>query len=138
MRSDLGSEHKLTLTLSASGIEERLKTTPGDAERLDRRRDVLNEAIAKEVERNVTRREEVGNTAGELAASQELKEVPIPLDSDPRERRVMKAATAFASSGSSLMESSCAVADESRMDVEGEERETNSEVRQNRTLGEEL
>ena len=81
------------------------------------------EAIAKEVERNVTRLEEVGNTAGELAAPQELKEVPIPLDSDPRERRVRKAATALASSGSSRMESSCAVADESRMDVEGEERD---------------
>ena len=36
----------------------------------------------------------------------------------------MKAATAVASSGSSRMESSRAVADESRMDVEGEERDT--------------
>ena len=84
---------------------------------------MLNEAIAKEVERNVTRREEVGNTAGELAAPQELKDVPIPPDSDLRERRVMKAATALASSGSSRMASSRAVADESRMDVEGEERD---------------
>ena len=36
----------------------------------------------------------------------------------------MKAAIAVASSGSSRMESSRAVADESRMDVEGEERRT--------------
>ena len=58
-----------------------------------------------------------------MAAPQELKEVPIPLGTDPRERGVMKAATAVASSGSSQMESSRAVADESRMDVEGEERD---------------
>ena len=61
---------------------------------------------------------------------QELKDMPIPPDSDPRKRRVMKAATAAASSGSSQMEDSRAVAetptqqksttDESRKDVEGE------------------
>ena len=59
-------------------IEESLKTTPEDAECLDRRREVLNEAIAKEVERNVTRREEVGNTAGELAAPQDFERGPDP------------------------------------------------------------
>ena len=57
--------------------------------------------------------------------------MPIPPDSDPRKRRVTKAATAAASSGSSQVEDSRAVAetptqqksttDESRMDVEGEE-----------------
>ena len=56
-------------------IEECLKTTPETAERLDRRSEVLNEALAQEVERNVRRREEVGNTAGELAAPQEPKDV---------------------------------------------------------------
>ena len=59
-------------------IEESLKTTPEDAECLDRRREVLNEAIAKEVERNVTRREEVGNTEGELAAPQDFERGPDP------------------------------------------------------------
>ena len=52
-------------------------------------------------------------------------------------RRAMKAATVDASSGRSQSESSRAVADESRKDVEGEERETNPELRQNRTIGEE-
>ena len=33
---------------------------------MDRGREVLNEAIAKEVERNVRRREEVGSAAGEF------------------------------------------------------------------------
>ena len=84
---------------------------------------MLNEAIAKAMERNVRRREEVGNAAGELVAPQELKDVPIPPDSHPSQRCAMKAATAVASSGSSPMESSCATADESRMDVEEEERD---------------
>ena len=97
--------------------------------------------------------------------------MPIPPDSDPRKRRAMKAATVAASSGSSQMEGSRAVAetptqqnsmaDGSRMDVEGEETETegtehqttnndemdewtkekkemNSEVRQYRIPGDEL
>ena len=109
------------------------KTTTEGAVHPDRRSEVLNEALAKEVERNVRSR----NTAGELAAPQESKDVPIPPDSDPRKRHAMKASTAVASSGSSQMESSRAVADDSRMDVEGEERETNSEVRKNRTSDDE-
>ena len=48
-------------------IEECLKTTPEGAERPDRRSEVLNEALAKEVERNI-RREEIESTEGELAA----------------------------------------------------------------------
>ena len=114
-------------------IEECLKTTPQGAERLDRRSEVLNEALAKEVERNARRGEEIGNTGGELAAPQELKDMPIPPDSDPRKRRAIKAATVVAISGSSQMEGNRAVAetptqqhsraDGSRMDVEGEERD---------------
>ena len=57
-----------------------------------------------------------------MAAPQESKDVPIPLDSDPRKRRAMKAVTAVARSGSSQTESSRAVADGLRMDVEEEER----------------
>ena len=41
-------------------IEERLTMTPEGTERLDRRSEVLNEALAREVERNVRRREEAG------------------------------------------------------------------------------
>ena len=112
------------------GIEEPWATTPEGSEHLDRSREVLNEAIAKEVERIVRRREKVGNTPGELAVPRESKDVPIPFDSDPRKRCAMKAATAAASCGSSQMESSRAMADESRMDVEDEERD---EVRTHRT-----
>ena len=97
-----------------------------------RRSEVLNEALAKEVERIVRRRVEIGSTTGELAVPQELKDMPIPPDSDPRKRLVMKAVTAAASSGSPQMEDSRALAetptqqnsttDESRMGVEEEER----------------
>ena len=83
---------------------------------------MLNDALAKEVDRNVRGRGETESTAGELAAPQESKDVPIPPDSDPRKRRAMKAVTAVARSGSSQMESSRAVADGKRMDVEEEER----------------
>ena len=46
--------------------EDCLKTTPEGSERLDRRSEVLNEAIAKVVERNVRGREEIGRVAREL------------------------------------------------------------------------
>ena len=82
----------------------------------------MNEALAKAVERNVWGRGEIVSTAGELAAPQESKDVPIPPDSDPRKRRATKAVTAVARSGISQMESSRAAADGLRMDVEEEKR----------------
>ena len=85
MRSDLESEHKFTQTPCRARIEECLKTTPEGAERQDRRSEVLNEALAKEVERDVRRREDIGSTAGELAVPQELKDMPIPPDSAENE-----------------------------------------------------
>ena len=78
----------------------------------------MNEAFAKEVERNVQRREEIESTAGKLAAPQESKDMPTPPDSDPRKRHAMKVATGAARSSSTQMEGNRAVADESRMDVE--------------------
>ena len=90
---------------------------------------MLNEALAKKGERNVRRTEDVGSTAGKLAVPQELQDMPIPPDSDPRRRRAMKAATVAANSCSLQMEGSRAVAqaptqqksmaDGSIMDVEG-------------------
>ena len=100
---------------------------------LDRRSEVLNEALAKEVERNVRRRDETGSAAGELAVPRESKDVPIPPDSDSGKRRALEAATVDASSSGLQMGGSCTVAealtqqdsmaDGSRMDVEGEEKD---------------
>ena len=53
--------------------------------------------------------EDIGSTTGELAVPQELKDIPIPPDSDPK-RRAMKAAT-VAASNSSQMEGRHAVAE---------------------------
>ena len=93
---------------------------------------MLNEALAKEVERNVRRRE--GHRKYSRRVGRELKDMSIPPDPDPKKRRAMKAATVPASSSSSSqMEGSRAVAETptqqnsmaggSRKDVEGEERD---------------
>ena len=52
MRSNLDSNRKLTQTFAESGLRN-VKTTPKGAKCPDRRREVLNEAFAKEAERNV-------------------------------------------------------------------------------------
>ena len=82
-----------------------------EAERLDRRSEVLNEAFAKDVERNVRRREEAGSAAGELAVSRESEDAPIPPDSQSGKRRAMKAATVNASSSGLQMGGSRTVAE---------------------------
>ena len=56
IRSDLEKRAQAHSDPCCNRIEERLKTTPEGAERVDRRSEVLNEALAKEVERNVRRR----------------------------------------------------------------------------------
>ena len=80
--------NKLTPTPCRVRIEECPTKTPEGLERLDRRSEVLNEALAKEVESNDRRRKEIGSAGGELAAPQKLKDTPIPPDSDPRKRDV--------------------------------------------------
>ena len=62
-----GKRAQATPTPALVRTEDCLKMTPAGAERLDRRSEVLNEAVAREVERNVRRREEIGNAAGEFS-----------------------------------------------------------------------
>ena len=57
MRLDLESELKPTLTPAASGLKNVSKQHQKVQSVLERRSEVLDEAIAKEVERNVRRRE---------------------------------------------------------------------------------
>ena len=64
--------------------------TPEGAERLDRRSEVLNEALAKEVETDVRRREEAWSAGGEWAVPREPKNLPISLDSDSGSDRRVK------------------------------------------------
>ena len=53
--------------------------TPEGAERLDRRSEVLNEALAKEVERNVRRRDEAGIAAGEFGSTTRAERCADPI-----------------------------------------------------------
>ena len=90
MRSDLESEHRLTPTPAVSGLRRVSKHK------------ISCDKMSEEG------RKEVGRAAGESAVPQELKDMPIPADPDPRKRRAMKVA---ASSSSSQMEGSRAVAE---------------------------
>ena len=63
-------QQKSTSTLRSlqKRIEERLRTTPHGAERLDRRNEVINEALAEEV-----RREEQKRRRSDRAAAEETE-----------------------------------------------------------------
>ena len=111
-------------------IEECLKTTPEGAERLDRRSEVLNEALAKDVEINTSQKKGNRTYCRRVGGSTWSRKT---CPSHPNQIRdgdmQMKAATAVASSNSSKIEGSRTVAetptqqnsmaDGSRMDVEG-------------------
>ena len=92
-------------------IEESLRKTPHGAERLDRREEVINEALAEEVRRGEMRkkgnesvataapgaRSMVSETVTE-SASARWRENPIEPDPNPRRRLLMKSASSAASS----------------------------------------
>ena len=91
-------------------IEECLRNTPHGAERLDRRDEVINEALAEEARRGEQRKKrsdgtaaavpETGSTAPEPmagSAAPELREDPIEPDPNPKRRLLMKSASLTAS-----------------------------------------
>ena len=91
-------------------IEECLRNTPHGAERLDRRDEVINEALAEEVRRGEQRKKrsdgttaavpETGSAAPEPmagSAAPELREDPIEPDPNPKRRMLMKSASSTAS-----------------------------------------
>ena len=85
-------------------IEECLRSTPQGAERLDRRSEVISEALAEEIQGGEQRRERSGRVtttapAPNLAAStsHELRENPIEPDPNPNKRLLMKSASSAAS-----------------------------------------
>ena len=101
------SKNKLTPTPCRARIEECLQATLEGSERLDRRSEVLNEAFATEVERNVRR----------------------------RVMKAATAAASSSSIGDGRQPCSCRDADTSKFcdRPKMEERETNPEVRKHRT-----
>ena len=85
-------------------IEENLRKTPHGAERLNRREEVINEALAEEVRKGEQRRKETDGAAtaasGMTAESTptEWRENPIEPDPNPKRRMLMKSTSLTASS----------------------------------------
>ena len=95
-------------------IEESLRNTPHGAESLDRRDEVINEALVEEVRRGEQRKKKSDGTTTAVpgtrstapesmaaSAAPELREDPIEPDPNPKRRILMKSASLTAS-GSSL------------------------------------
>ena len=112
-------------------IEECLRNTPHGAERLDRRDDVIKEALAEEVRRGEQRKKrsdgttaavpETGSAAPEPvagSAAPELREDPIEPDPNPKRRMLMKPASSTASGSGQQREKRPIPGGESRMQVE--------------------
>ena len=80
-------------------IEERLGTTPHGAVRLDRRSEVINEALAEDVRREEQRKKRpaaILETTGSTVVS-EPREEPIEQDTNPKRRLIMKSSSLTAS-----------------------------------------
>ena len=78
-------------------IEERLRTTPHGAERLDRRAEVINEALAEEVRREDHKRRRNDRSAAEVTEAESSapaasgpRESPIEPDPNPKRRRLIR------------------------------------------------
>ena len=75
-------------------IEECLRATPHGAERLERRNEVINEALAEEVQRAEQRKKRGDRSAAAVpeteSAAPESKENPIKPDVNPKKRLLMK------------------------------------------------
>ena len=111
-------------------IEECLGNTPHGAERLDRRDEVINEALAEEVRRGEQRKKRSDGTTAAVpetssaapepvagSAAPELREDPIEPDPNPKRRMLMKSASSTAS-GSGQQRKKRPIPDgESRMQV---------------------
>ena len=97
-------DNKRSQAHSDRSIEECLRITPQGAENLDRRSEVINEALAEEIQRNDQKKERSGRVvtaapAPKFAAStpHELRENPIEPYPNPKKRLFMKSASSAAS-----------------------------------------
>ena len=106
-------------------IEERPRTAPHGAQRLDRRNEVINDALAEEVRREVQRKKRSDRAAAEAleteptaSAASEPREDPIEPDPNPKRRLFMKSASLTASGSGRHREGKAIPDDESGMQVE--------------------
>ena len=78
-------------------IDERLRTTPQGAERLDRRDEVINEALAEEVRREEQKRRSSDRTAAEVTEAESTasgsRESTIEPDPNPKRSLIVKSAS---------------------------------------------
>ena len=112
-------------SLQKMRIEERLRTTSHRAERLDRRADVMNEALAEEVRREEQKRRrsdrkaaEVTEAASSAPAALGPRESPIEPDPNPKRRLIMKSASTTASGSRQEGGRRVISDDDSRMQIE--------------------
>ena len=99
MQSRSGKRAQAHLGPCRARIVECLKTTPEGAERVDRRSEVLNEALAKEVEtkeveRNVRRRAEIGSATGVETTCRSHLTQTRERDVQSKQRQQLRAAAA--------------------------------------------
>ena len=104
-------------------IEECLRTTAhGATERLDRRNEVINEALAEEVRRGEQRKKRSDCATAAVSeaesAAPEPRENPIEPEANPKSRLLMKSASLTASGSGQRKEKRSFPGDESRMQVE--------------------
>ena len=106
-------------------IEERLRTTPHGAERLDRRAEEINEALAEEVRREGQKRGRSDRSAAEVTeaessapAASGSRESPIEPDPNPKRILLMKSASTTASGSRQEGERRVISDDDSRMQIE--------------------
>ena len=102
--------------------EECLRNTPHGAERLDRRDEVINEALAEEVRRGEQRKKRSDGTTAAVpetgSAAPELREDPIEPDPNPKRRMLMTSASSTPSGSGQQREKRPIPGRESRMQVE--------------------
>ena len=115
-------------------IEESLRKTPHGAERLERREEVIHEALAEEVRRREQRKKETDRVAtaasGMTAESAPAgwRENPIEPDPNPKRRMLMKSTSLTASSSSGHSREKRTKSDEeSRMQLESTSMPTTNE-----------
>ena len=115
-------------------MEERLITTPHGAEKLERRDEVINEALAEEVRREEQRKKRNDRAAAEAPetgptapAVPESREDPIEASPNPKRRLLMKSASLTASSSGQQREGKAIPDDESGIQVEDKQEIDNGE-----------
>ena len=113
-------QQKSTGTLRS--LQSAARTTAHEAERLDRRNEVINEALAEEVRRGEQRKRRSDRTTATVpeaeSAAPEQRENPIEPEANPKRRLFMKSASLTAS-GSGQQKERRSISDgESRMQVE--------------------